>query len=110
MLSALSLCIFFDHANDEPYAVFRPAQFAIQVGLGTTTLLSFIVWTIACVCLLRRTPHAFALGSAAALWTAIHVLALGACIHGYQDDLKRFAPGGPRYDPSYTPSSASRAR
>jgi len=35
--------------------------------------------------------------------------ALNAATPFDQDDLARFAPGGSRHDPSYAPSSASRA-
>lgn len=91
VLSALSFTILVYMASEEPFLAFRPSDCLLICGVGGLVCVLFVVWAVACVRHLRRTPRPRGIialyATACVLWTVINLFYLGTMISGYRDDL-----------------------
>jgi peptidoglycan/LPS O-acetylase OafA/YrhL len=88
-LSAVSLFVVVQGANDEPYMGYRRYDAVVQVGLGTALIVLWGCCSVAVLVLVRKKKLSAA-WLALLLWAAICLFYLSSSPLGYLEDMERF--------------------
>ncbi len=89
LVSSFSLLVIYQSADAEPYTTYRRADALVQVGVGMTLLLSWvvvaglIVWLVVARRLSRRWLWVL-------LWALFCGVNLKICVFGYLQDIERY--------------------
>lgn len=88
VLSAASLVVVIQGANDEPYMAYRRSDVVVQVGVATALIVLWCCFASAAALLVatRKLPAAWA---ALLLWAAVCVFYLSFSPVGYLQDLEQ---------------------
>jgi hypothetical protein len=89
VLSAVSLWVVLQGANDEPYMQYRRSDASVQVGVGTALMVLWGCWTVAVVVLVAARK----LGA----WWLVFLLWAALCLFyarysalGYLEDIEKY--------------------
>ena len=88
-LSAASLVVVFQGANDEPYMGYRRYDALVQVGVGTSLMVLWVLCSIAVVVLVVKQKLSRG-WLALLLWAAICLFYLSSSPLGYLQDIEKF--------------------
>jgi hypothetical protein len=89
VLSAASLVVVLQGANDEPYMRYRRYDAIVQVGFGTALLVLWCCLSLAVVALVA-TRKLSRWWLTLLLWAAVCFFYLSACPVGYLEDIEKF--------------------